>query len=219
MNKALYIGAGTDLKTIKNLPHIKSFIYIDSQPHNENENEIQKHSYQNFNSLFSWFYPKINGFCKSNLLFDLKDIAKKEDIVLTEETSNKLIFTYNDQTITYFINTKVPDHLENIKENITDFDNLIVIGHDPDSKILEYTKNKINFWGNISTVYKNEYYDKLAKVNEETNKICYRLNYEQNFQEKFHKFNLIELNGYNRKFIYWDNFVNFISKTKKSNIK
>ena len=31
MNKALYIGAGTDLKTIKNLPHIKSFIYIDSQ--------------------------------------------------------------------------------------------------------------------------------------------------------------------------------------------
>ena len=35
MNKALYIGAGTDLKTIKNLPHIKSFIYIDSQPHNE----------------------------------------------------------------------------------------------------------------------------------------------------------------------------------------
>ena len=186
---ALYIGAGDDLGIIKVLKDIKTFYFCDCQPFSEFGKEVHLRE------------DGTNGFSRPNFIPNLKKNAKKENIILTRAETNKLIFNYNDQKIIYFINTSIPEDIDIIKEEIHDFDNLIVMGHDPHSIVLDYTSKQICFWGNQDTVYKPHDDDY------EVQHLIYRLNREKKLLNRFNNFNLIK----KKKILKFDNWNKFIN--------
>ena len=67
---ALYIGAGLDLKIIKNIPEIKNFVFVDSQPNSEYG--LEEYWRKDPNYIFNCFCPKlapfINTFSRPNFI-------------------------------------------------------------------------------------------------------------------------------------------------------
>ena len=229
-NKAVYIGAGLDFKYIKYMPdEITNFYFIDSRPFSKFGILQSRHNYVIRNKepivfwccLFPYLIPcimprtnsisKMNGYSCPYFLDELKKYAENNNLELLSEEDNKLIFIYNKKkTITYFINTSDPEHLNLIRKDIKNFGHLMIMGYLPNREILRYTDYKPIIWGNFTTFYgKDRYYDKFAKENKEDNKITYLLNYNKDFREEFSGFNLIKENGSIFYFSDWDKFVLF----------
>ena len=209
---ALYIGAGLDLKLIKSIPQIKNFIYIDSQPNSEFgiEEYWQRDPSYIFNCFCPNYGPLVNDYFKPQFVTDLKKTAYIENMTLvTEEVNKKLTFNYKDQTIQYFINLSIPEHIDIIKNDIQNFNHLIISGFDPHSSILKYTEKPITFWGNINTIYNTPIYNNCLSVNNNKDTILYRLNYESLFEKNFNKFYFIENNTRISCFRYWENYFIF----------
>ncbi len=209
---AVYVGAGLDLKIIKNIPEVKNFVFIDSQPHSEfgiDENWVYDSSYV-FNCICPKFAPFINTFSRPHFISDLKKTAIQEDFKLvSEEVNKKLKFEYKDQTINYFLNTSIPHHLPFIKNDIKNFDNLIIAGFFPHHYILNYTTKHITFWGNTNTIYKNTQNNCLYNnQDEDENTVIYKLNNESLYEKKFKTFNLIQ-NKNITCFCFWENFIHY----------
>ena len=153
---AVYVGAGLDLKIIKNIPEVENFVFIDSQPNSEFGLEENWHRDTNyiFNCICPRWAPLINGFSRPNFIPNLKKTAIEENMILiSEEVNKKLTFQYNNQIIDYFVNISVPHHLPLIKNDIKNYDHLIVAGFFPHHYILNYTTKHITFWGNTNTIY------------------------------------------------------------------
>ena len=196
--KAVYIGAGLDLKIIKKLNFIKKFVFIDSQPFSEFGKLQRVYNYDYYyyfqniflSHIFPCFFRKNNGFHRPNFLSDLKKTAKDEDISLIKEESNKLTFYYqfNRQKIIYLINTSIPEDLSKISNILLDYTELIVKGFHPHYKIINYTFNKINFWGHKGTLYK---YKKDDFEDDEQNTIIYALTHNK-FKYRFNDFYFID---------------------------
>ena len=218
---AVYVGAGLDLKIIKNIPEVKNFVFIDSQPHSEfgiDENWTHDSSYI-FSCICPKFAPFINTYSRPNFISDLKKTAIKEDFKLvSEEVNKKLKFEYKDQTINYFLNTSIQQHLPFIKNDIKNFDNLIIAGFFPHHYILNYTTKNITFWGNTNTIYKNIQNNCLYNnQDEDENTVVYKLNNESLYEKKFKTFNLIQ-NKNITCFCFWENFMiytQYISDNKE----
>ena len=203
--KAVYFGAGYDFKYFKYLPkEINHFYFIDSQPFSEFGTLTHyKYDTQNINCFLSFilyylpclkplFLKKINGYSRPNFIQNLKFEAIKNDVMLVSQEENKLIFKYENQIITYFINTSVPENLDLIGNDILGFEHIMIMGFCPNKDILEYTSEKPNIWINFHTIVKPDpYFDKFAKVNNEENNITYLLNYQEGFEDNFSSFNLV----------------------------
>ena len=106
----------------------------------------------------------------------------------------------------YFINTSIPEDIDRVKDEIKDFNNIIVMGHDPDSIVLKFTNKIINFWGNSSTVYNK--IDSEDNYSEYHNNLIYQLNREKDVRKKFFRFNIIKDDTV-ISFDIWNNFINF----------
>ena len=215
---ALYIGAGLDLKIIKNIPNVKKFVFVDSQPSSEfglEECWLKDPSYI-FNCFCPSWTPFINDYYKPNFISDLKKTAVDENIKLvSEEVNKKLTFEYNNQTIEYFVNISVPENLSSIENDIENFNHLIVSGFFPHHSILDYTKKNITFWGNSNTIYKQS--TKMnclsnKNISEDKKTVIYKLNNESLYEKKFKTFKIMEDNKCITSFKFWENFVIFSQK-------
>ena len=64
------------------------------------------------------------------------------------------------------------------------------MGFHPHSDIMNYTTLPVTFWGNIITAFcKDPFYDQFAEEDGEDQSIIYRLNYEDEFENKLIQFN------------------------------
>ena len=219
---AVYVGAGLDLKIIKNIPDVKNFVFIDSLPNSKfgiDENWTRDSSHI-FSCICPGWAPFINTYSRPNFISDLKKTAIQEDFTLvSEEVNKKLIFNYKDQVIKYFVNTSIPQHLPFIKNDIKNFDHLIVAGFFPHHTILNYTNKNITFWGNTNTIYNYIQNNCLYNnQNEYENTVIYKLNNESLYEKKFKNFNVIQNNKNTVCFRYWENFIiytQYISDNKQ----
>jgi hypothetical protein len=204
--KAVYIGAGTDLSPIQKLTHIKDFVYIDGQPFSEFGTRSHKCDP-------SFCSKDCIGFSRPSFLKRLKDKMEKINMNYKKISDNEIEFTNETQRVTYFINTAIPDHIERVKDRINNFDNLIVVGHIPDSIILNYTTKPLVFWGNTNTSYTTSKHDE--KYAEERVLLCYRMHRELPIKQKFYNFNLIKETGL-MCFTNWSTFVSYTTNLNKS---
>jgi len=218
VDKALYIGAGLDIAIVKILPHIKRFILVDSQPFSEfgkkTQWSIRKRQVSSCFPCLGVCDEDVNSFFRPDFVTNLKNKAKQEEIELVEEAENYIRFIYKDQIIKYFINTSIPEDIDRIKEDITNFNHLIVIGHDP--YLISHCKTgNMTFWGHINTVYQTQYSHKGAYVKQDKvdEKILYNLAYNAEFRLNFDTFNLIDDHGFINRFDNWESYIEFIKKT------
>jgi len=212
---AVYIGAGLDLKMIKNMNNITNFIYIDSQPHSAfglEEYWCRDPDYI-FNCFCPHYAPYINDFSRPEFVSELKKTAERENITLiSEEVNKKLTFQYKNQYIHYFINLSVPEHLHFIHDDIKNFNHLIISSFVPHYSILNYTKKPVTFWGNINTLDNSK--NSCLFSNKVKDSIIYKLHKESLYEKKFNKFNLIESNDSIKCFHFWENFITYVYSTK-----
>ena len=221
MIKAVYFGAGTDFHYIQYMPEeITNFYFIDSQPFSENgtkatwrypmveNNCILDLILYVFPFLRSCFFNKVNWSSRPNFIKDLKNNAKAYNIELVSEETNKLVFQYKHQIITYFINTAEPNHLDLISNEIYNFKHIMIMGYSPDKNIIKYTNKKPIFWSNTNTfLCKDIFHDQFAEEDGEINKIIYSLNYNDDFSDEFEEFNIIDDNGTKINFDNWSDLL------------
>jgi len=196
--KAIYIGAGTDVSPIEFLSHINDWVYVDCQPFSAFGISVHECDPE-------WCPPRCVGFSRPWFIPDIKQEMERIGMNYKKISDNELEFTKGDKKITYFVNTSMPEHIDRVKDRIKDFDNLIVMGHDPNSCILNYTSKKITFWGNTETIYskidrEDEHYDYYKDY------LCFKMNRDENIRKKFHRFNIIDRCGATS-FDRWTTFI------------
>ena len=209
--KALYVGAGTDTTPITSLKHINEFIFIDCQPFSEFGVLVHKCDPR-------WCNEVCIGYSRPRFIKEIVNKMKKIGMNYKKISDNELKFTNEIQTVTYFVNTSIPEHIDRISVRIKDFDNLIVMGHDPDSIVLKYTNKNLTLWGNTETVYSKCYDD----IGECKNNLCFRMNREKSIRNRFLHFNLIDgrISSYYKlrplitSFDNWSKFVSHSSALK-----
>ena len=190
---AIYIGAGVDIKPIKFLKYIKTFYYFDGQPFSEfgtmQSNNIMPNG--------------MDGFSRPNFIPTLDENMESINMKLINKFDNTRIYSDGNQTVYYYTNTAIPDHYEEIKNTIKDFDTLIVAGHDPDSMFLDATINKIHFIGFEGTCYhyENESCDVPDGI---TNKL-----HVGEITNRFNKYTYINNKGVQSSFDDWGSYYNY----------
>ena len=198
--KAIYVGAGIDTSPIENFKDIKLFYYIDGQPNSE------------FGVMQSGIIRSdgSDGFSRPNFISKLDNNMKDVGLKLINVYDNLRIYSNNDQMVYYYTNTSIPEHYEYLKDKINDFDKLIVMGHDPDSIILNATTKDIHFIGNQGTCYSNDEF-------ENENSVVYKI-YNSDMINRFNKFSY--LSKYNRiyEFDKWNKFTYFYNKKKEEDV-
>lgn len=206
MSKILYVGAGLHTEIIKNFPTVKKFILVDSRPRTEFGYEY-------------YFRPFYRPYFFEELISKLRDYELKENVKLTnnyEEINREhldptlLHFIKEKIELKYFISTGIPCDLYNeiFVNELRDCDTLLISGHDPNSRIMDYIKKPFHFIGYSSTYFpknlesfeEDEYNSAIKYIlenpdkvksytyvdyNTGTNKTVY--NYED-FYEQFKKF-------------------------------
>jgi hypothetical protein len=168
---ALYVGAGCHIYPITDLPDIKIFYYLDSQPNSEFG--IKKYG--------MYGKRKVCG-KRPEFIKDLDDEMEEFSMRLTEVNKNLRIYTNEKQHIYYYTNIAVPELFPEIKASIENFTTLILSGYSPDSIILEATTKKIHL-----VAYKWTTYDEDLK---KPNSIISRL-HRGEINDRFYKYTLI----------------------------
>jgi hypothetical protein len=159
MNKAIYIGAGTDILPALLFPDLKEFIFIDSQPfsefgthtyHVEGENHISTHDVlkkDRFDNLFS----------RPNFLPSLEKVMNQNNFQQSTSTPDYILYhnLTTKQTIKYYYSCSFPEYLDNdLICDIKSCNTLIVCGHHPNKVILNYVQSPTYLIGSARTVYK-----------------------------------------------------------------
>ena len=193
--KAVYIGAGIDLRPLTVLTNIKEFYYLDGQPNSE------------FGTLKSIRPNGTNGFSRPNFIPMLDEEMKKNKMNLINIDNNLRVYSNGKQKVKYYTNTAIPGHYDIIKEDIKNFTTLIVAGHDPDSIILESSHNKINFVGFENTSYYNESNSYI----ENYNSVIHRL-HNGNIENKFNQFSYYKQG----KMLYFNSWKDFYEEYMNS---
>jgi len=193
---ALYVGAGKHIYPITDLPHIKTFYYLDSQP--KSEYGINKYGSDGFKKKLG----KRPKFIKQ-----LNTAMEKLDMRLTSVDSNVRVYSNETQNIYYYTNIAIPELYNEIKKPIENFNTLIISGYHPDSIILDATTKKIHL-----ILYQDTCY---GEFDENPNNIINRL-HRGEINERFYKYTLIrqdpgiyETTGEQISFDTWDEFYEF----------
>ena len=138
MNKAIYIGAGTDLVPVIVIEDIKEFIYIDSQPFSE----FGTHAYDETNNISSYVEKKDrheNSFSRKFFLENLHKVMDQINFKLIDSNADYLLFTKDNRSVKYYYSCAFPEYIDNaIKNDIKTCDTIIMASHDPHHKIFEY---------------------------------------------------------------------------------
>ena len=193
---ALYVGAGTDSYPVYDLPHIKTFYYLDSQPKSEYgiQNYVLVENKKKF-GIRPYFIKKL----------DIE--MEKLDMRLISIDSNLRVYSNETQNIYYYTNIAIPELYNEIKKPIENFNTLIIAGYDPDSIILDATNKKIHL-----ILYQDTCY---CENEENPNSIISRL-YRYEINDRFYKYTLIrqeggiyETTGEQISFDTWDEFYEF----------
>lgn len=146
MSKAIYLGAGTDIKPILLYHNIKEWILVDSQPVSE-FGMLREKCFKR-----KYFLPRL-----------LKIMKENEFKMLNNSETDKLIFKNSEknQTLIYIINCAIPEEYDKIKNIIKGWDVLVDIGFHPNNIIMNeaHDTNELLFIGNYCTCY---YYDTEA---------------------------------------------------------
>ena len=168
---ALYVGAGCHIYPITDLPDIKTFYYLDSQPNSEFG--IKKYGMYGKRKVCGkrpWFIEDLD--------YEMEEFSMR----LTAVDKNLRIYTNEKQHIYYYTNIAVPELFPEIKTPIENFTTLILSGYNPDSIILEATTKKIHL-----VAYKWTTYDEDLK---KPNSIISRL-HRGEINDRFYKYTLI----------------------------
>jgi hypothetical protein len=168
VKKLLYIGTGDHLEIVNDFPDVNEFICVDTKPRNEfdglgDESTMQKSKNENtiyfpemFRSrFFLWIVKKCEKFG-----FTLTEKIILEDLFV-EGLANPtlLIFKHKERVIKYYISTNILCNMnDRLKTDMEESTGLIISGYFPNSKIVDYFVNKIDFYGYSETVY-DEYED------------------------------------------------------------
>jgi|MDSY01.1.fsa_nt_gb hypothetical protein len=192
---AIYIGAGIDLCPVNYLKYIKNFNYLDSQPNSE------------FGLLEYIDETGKNGFSRPKFIKNLDSKMNNNNFNLINVNDNLRVYSNKKQIINYYTNISIPELYKKINKNIENFDTLIVAGHDPDSIILDATKNNIHFIGFEGTCYSPD-----GNPPDNPNSIITRLHNEE-ISNRFNKYTYIYNNGTNKTFDTWKLFYNFYITT------
>lgn len=132
MSIALYIGAGRDVRPIRYLKDVKTFIYVDSQPESEFPGV-----YDNYNHNF------IQDFEYKIVLMGFEPCG----------CGGGGFYSYvkKDVTVKYYFNMAFPDKMSNsLRADIARCDSLILAGYDPDQSVLDMMSKpvRILLWSN-----------------------------------------------------------------------
>ena len=197
MDIALYVGAGDHIYPITDLPHIKTFYYLDSQPNSEYG--IKQ-------------YVSVDGEKKLGIrpefIKKLDTEMAEFDMQLTNIVSNLRMYSNDTQNIYYYTNIAIPELYEEIKKPIENYNTLILSGYDPDSIILDATNKKIHL-----ILYQDTCY---CENEENPNSIFNRLHLGE-INDRFYKYTLVrqdsegmlESTGEQISFDTWEEFYKF----------
>ncbi|MDB4352229.1 hypothetical protein OAA60_02245 [Porticoccaceae bacterium] len=191
--KAVYIGAGIDIRPIKFLEHIKIFYYIDGLP------------FSNFGILQSNIIMKngMDGYSNPRFISELDKNMTGINMKLINILDNIRIYSDGDQTVYYYTNTSIPEHYKKIKDAIINFDTLIVAGHDPNIIFMDATKKKLHFIGFEGTSYYNENENEGGP--DTPNGIINKLHIQE-IINKFEKYTYINNDGTHCSFDDWNSY-------------
>jgi hypothetical protein len=173
MDKAVYIGAGTDILPVLLFKDIKQFLYIDSCP-----NSSSGHHYSNDNLIHKSF---INDLYDIMMLNNFKQLTNNINDIKDKYKCIEYEHTITGQIVKYYINTPFSKKItlpKNIIDDIKQCNTIIDIGHNPSNKILEYVKKPTYFIGSNTTCYN------LSDTTEDS--ICIDLYRNKNIISKYY---------------------------------
>ena len=191
--KAVYIGAGIDIRPIKFLKHIKLFYYIDGLP------------FSNFGILQSNIIMKngMDGYSNPRFISELDTKMTSINMKLINILDNIRIYSDGDQTVYYYTNTSIPEHYEKIKDEIMNFDTVIVAGYSPDCIFIDATKIKLHFIGFEETLY---WKNNDNEDDPDTQKTIINKLHTEEIINKFEKYTYIYNDGTQLTFDDWNAF-------------
>jgi len=175
--KAIYIGAGIDIVPVLLFDTIDEYIYIDSQPFSEfgTQTYIVKTNTAKHVSRDERFF---NDFSRGNFMENLINVMKQNYFRIVEKNDDFLLFKNNKKTIKYYYSCAFPEYItKEMKDELTDCNVLILVGHDPHKDILKYIKLPTTIITSNNTVYRpdptDENYDRstFRILNEDKNLI------------------------------------------------
>jgi hypothetical protein len=185
--KAVYIGAGTDIVPVLLFDTIDEYIYIDSQPFSEfgTETYIVKTNTAKHVSRDERFF---NDFSRGNFMENLIDVMKQNYFRIVEKNDDFLLFKNNKKTIKYYYSCAFPEYItEEMKDELKDCNVLILVGHDPHKDILKYIKLPTTIIASNNTVYRPD------STDENYNRSTFRiLNEDKNLINKGHLIKMIK---------------------------
>ena len=200
--RALYIGAGHDMRPVKHLESINNFVYVDSRPYSPFGRDIVVNK-KGDNTSYDYTF-----------ISDLDDTMKLHKMRLCVVKDNKRVYSDGKKTVFYYVNTSIPEDIATIQHELINIDTLIVAGHDPHYKIVEYFKEPIHFIG-----FEDTYFEKDPTMDDD--QLMYWL-HRNKYHNKFIDFNYMYFIRYfsmkKETFNSWDDFVNDYSHFNMCNI-
>ena len=192
----VYIGAWSDFSVVRFFSTTKKFIFVDTQPRNEFDDDysIKESLYERPYFLQQIFEAaEIEGF---------ELISKK---VLKVYSKNKLKnptlynFKSNNQEIDYYVSSNFKkDNLLELNKEINKCNGIIVSGYFPHSDLLKLMKTNINIY-----LMSGTYYSKINfnETGENENNIINYLYDNENSIKKYDTYKLFQVLKNNHKFI------------------
>lgn len=155
MKKAVYIGSGLDISPILSFSfQIKEYIYIDSRPFSMYGYLSYDEITDSTKSCLKRNERYINGFSDKTFISRLIKLLEINKFIVTEHQIDYIIFQKDDIILRYFYSSTVND--SDIHKYMDGIDTLIIMGHDPDKKILEIIQKPFYLIVDNKTVYESE---------------------------------------------------------------
>lgn len=170
-SRVLYIGAGLDMTPLQYMYHVKDFVYVDSRPYSEYGLSIYLDKNGQNTSYDSFF------------LFRLEQLMKKHNMSKCYKKDNKHVYSDGERTLTYYVNTSIPEHIPVIKHELKNTDAIIVSGHDPHYEIMNHFEEPIHFIGVEGTCY-------TPDETSDGDELCHNLN-RNRLYDKFKSFDFM----------------------------
>lgn len=147
MGSFLYIGAGVDLRRALSVCNRKNMVLVDSQPFSEYGKMQSGQRRMDGSDMYSRpTFPKY-----------VANALRKHGFVKVASRSTNDVWVCTREggaTLTYYMNTAIPDDLDFLKPVLSDVDTLFVAGHWPHATVVDALPDRpLYFWGAHGTFY------------------------------------------------------------------
>lgn len=135
---AVYIGAGLDVRPIRAMKNIDTFVYIDSRP----ATEFPGYSNQFDKRFFYDFHDKLG---REGFEFD-NDMYAKFKKNIFDGKPDVMVYTQGSVMLKYYMNTAFPNqsYTRDLVDDFASADTLIIAGHHPHKSIIDLMKTPID---------------------------------------------------------------------------